>query len=64
MNIGVRPHKEFTKEIPADAIDESDTLINDAISAALSIGNENPFEEDMDYDMLDDDLDLEYIEEG
>ena len=46
MNIGVRPHKEFTKEIPADAIDESDTLINDAISAALSIGNENPFEED------------------
>ena len=51
----------FTKEIPDDAIDESDTLLNDAISAALSIGNENSFEEDIDYDMLDDDLDLEYI---
>lgn len=48
----------FTKEIPDDAIDESDTLLNDAISVALSIGNENSFEEDMDYDMLDNDPDL------
>lgn len=53
----------FTKEIPDDAIDESDTLLNDAISVALSIGNENSFEEDMDSDMLDEDLDVEYIEE-
>lgn len=42
----------FTKEIPDAAIDESDTLLNDAISVALSIGNENSFEEDMDYNML------------
>lgn len=31
----------FTKEIPDDAIDESDTLLNDAISVALSCETAN-----------------------
>ena len=30
----------FTKEIPDDEFDESDTLLNDAISEALNIGKE------------------------
>lgn len=34
----------FTKEIPDDVIDESNILLNDAISEALSISNENSIE--------------------
>ena len=55
----------FTKEVPDDAIDESDRLLNDAISTAL-INEKKSFEKNMEFDMSDDDLlddDLDWEDE-
>ena len=54
----------FTKTVPDDAVDNSDSLLKDAISEALRKNPESPYDEDSDDEDSDDDFSLDDEEDS